>query len=367
MKRGMEAALEKLHRGVVFVMLFVGVSAPLRAEMSPDQKADQLLKQSERFQMGGYLQTQYSMDQSEGIPSGTGNNGLFFRRGELTSKGQLLDNLFFVIGFEVTGSTDPLRDAYVDWTAIPMAAARLGQFRIPFGIEMQSSSKKLYLIDRMLVAYPNNEQPSSKLVTSVKSGYLQERDMGLRLSGKPLTGPVGVDYAVAIINGSDKNTPDKNDKKDLAGRVGISPLKMLTVGGSIYRGRSPQTVTAGGATTFTGINVKRDRYGADLELHPIEPLVVRAEYVTGKNDATRFNGYYALIAYRLPIDVEPAIRFERLDPDKDKSNNEITRTTLGINYYIKGDIKLQVNQEFREDKAAPKIGNMTLAQLQISF
>lgn len=65
----------------------------------------------------------------------------------------------------------------------------------------------------------------------MKSGFLQERDLGLRESGRLLSGPIGLDYAVSVINGSDKNTVDKNDKKDILGRVGIAPLKTLTLGG----------------------------------------------------------------------------------------------------------------------------------------
>jgi phosphate-selective porin len=243
----------------------------------------------------------------------------------------------------------------------------VGQYRIPFGIETQTSSRKLHFINRMLVTSPHTEQASSALVTSVKTGYLQERDIGLRLTGKPLSGPIGLDYSVAIINGSDRNTTDRNDKKDWVGRVGLSPLKMLTIGGSAYLGKSPQTVTAAGVTTFTGLNVKRNRYGVDLEIQPVGPMLIRAEYITGKDHTVTFKGYYAFVAYRLPMDIEPLARIERLDPDNSASNNEITRTTVGVNYYIKGETKIQANYEFRDDKAAPRIGNMALVQLQLGF
>lgn len=219
----------------------------------------------------------------------------------------------------------------------------------------------------MLLTNPDTEQASSKAVSSLKAGYIQERDLGLRVSGKLLAGPAGIDYSIAAINGSDRNNPDKNDEKDFVGRIGLTPLKMLAIGGSAYVGKSPQTATVAGATTFTGLNVKRDRYGADLEFRPVAPLMVRAEYIVGKDDAVKFSGYYGLVAYRLPMDIEPAIRFERLDPNKDTPDNEITRTTVGVNYYIKGDTKVQLNYEFRDDKGAPKVGNIALAQLQISF
>lgn len=343
--------------GIVF-------STFVRAEdLTLEQKVDQLLKQSERVQLWGYLQEQYYRDETDNLPNGTGNNGLFMRRGEIALKGKLMDRLSYGVSFDVSSADNLLREAFLEWAVSPSAEARFGQFRIPFGIEIQTSSRKLYFIDRMLVAYPNNEQPSSKAITSVKSGYLQERDLGLKLSGRLLPGTVGLDYSIGVFNGSDKNTPDRNDKKDFVGRVGLSPLKMLAVGGSAYIGKTPQSTTTG----FTGLNVKRNRYGADLELRPTDPMIFRAEYIVGTDDAVKFAGYYAFVAYRLPMNIEPAVRFERLDPDKDRSDNDITRTTIGVNYYIKGDTKVQADYEFRDDKAAPKMGNMALVQLQFLF
>lgn len=334
-------------------------------DLTMDQKVDRLWKQSDLIRVGvNALQLQYASDESKGIPNGTGSSTLFIRRAELYAKGSLQENLSYEFVYDLSASTDPVRDAFVDLKMIPMVDIRLGQFRIPFGIETQTSSKKLLFIDRMLITNPDNEQTSSKGLTSVKSGFVQERDLGLRLSGRPMTEPIGIDYAIAVINGSDKNTTDKNDKKEIVGRLGISLMKGLTIGGSGYFGKSPEKDTTG---AFTGENIQRNRMGADLEFRPMEPLLVRTEYISGKDNTVKFNGYYALIAYRLPINVEPVARYEHLDPDTGKSNNGITRTTLGVNYYLVGYTKVQVNYEIRDDKANSKVDNMALAQIQISF
>lgn len=349
---------------VLAAIIFLPVSG-IAEDLTMDQKVDRLWKQSDLIRVGvNALQLQYASDESKGIPNGTGSNTLFIRRAELYAKGRLQEDLSYEFVYDLAASSDPVRDAFVDLKMIPMADVRIGQFRIPFGIENQTSSKKLYFIDRMLISNPDNEQTSSKGLTSVKAGLIQERDLGLRLSGRPLAEPTGIDYAIAVINGSDKNTTDKNDKKEIVGRLGITPMKGLTIGGSGYFGKSPATDTSG---AFTGENTKRNRIGADLEFRPMEPLLVRAEYISGKNNTVRFNGYYALIAYRLPINVEPAARYEHLDPDTGRSNNEITRTTFGVNYYLVGDTKFQIDYEIRDDKGNPNVENMALAQIQISF
>src|SRR3569832_1373611 len=212
----------------LFLILFgTALSAHASAEeLTLEQKVDQILKQSDLIQFGAYIQLQYYRDQSTGIPNGTGDSSLFPRRVDLVAKGRILKDLSYVVDVSVGLSSDILLDAYADWTPSDMAAFRLGQYRIPFGIETQTASRKLYFIDRMLLTNPDSEQASSKAVSSLKAGYIQERDLGLRVSGKLLTGPIGLDYAVAAINGSDRNNPDKNDKKDIVGRIGLTPVKM---------------------------------------------------------------------------------------------------------------------------------------------
>ncbi|MBI3609198.1 MAG: hypothetical protein HY204_00650 [Nitrospirae bacterium] len=372
--------MKRLSLKVVNTMVLAGLLVlPMSAwaeELTADQKVDRLWKRSEWIQVGlNALQVQYASDESRGIPDGTGSATLFFRRAEIYAKGTLQEGLSYEVVYDLSTSTDPLRDALMDLKIIPMADLRVGQFRIPFGIEIQTGAKKLYFIDRMLITSPDNEQASSKSVTSIKTGFLQERDRGLRVSGRPLIAPVGLDYAIAIINGSGLNSPDQNNKKDVVGRVALSAMSRATLGGSLYLGRTSESVVdpATNKTVFTGNDLKRYRTGADIEVRPVDALIVRAEYIGGTNGVTvthadsKFKGYYVLVAYRLPFNIEPAARFERLDPDTKTSGDTITRTTVGVNYYIVGDTKFQINYEFRDDKGNPKVGNIALAQLHVSF
>ncbi len=382
-----------LATGIVLCVLTLP-AAGLAEELTTDQKVDKLWKKSELVNVGvNALQLQYASDAStrlsqdtaqtspKQLPGGTGSSGTFVRRAELYAKGKVVSGLTYEFVYDLSASTDPVRDAFVDLKYIPMVDVRVGQFRIPFGIENQTSSKKLLFVDRMLWTSPDNEQASSKVVTSLGSGLLQERDLGMRLSGKPLDGPVAIEYQIAGINGSDKNTADKNNIKDLVGRVALSAMGKATLGGSLYLGRTfvtdatvfsnPPTNTQN--ATATGDDLKKYRTGADLEIRPTDVLLVRAEYIAGADGVAvthqdkKFKGYYALVAYRLPFNLEPAVRFERLDPDTRTAHNAINRTTLGMNYYFAGDTKFQLNYEFRDDKGNKNVGNMAIAQMQVSF
>ncbi len=297
------------------------------------------------------LQIQYANDASEGILSGTGSSTFFLRRAEVHAKGRLNQGIAYKVEYDLVPEKALLGDAYIDFIGDPRISLRLGQFRIPFGIEIQTSSKKLPFINRMLITNPNNEQESSKGITSVTSGLIQDRDIGMRVSGKGAS----ASYAIAVVNGSGKNTSDKNSAKEVIARLTARPFNGLTLGSSAYLGKEPTQ------------NARRDRFGGDLEFQQGDSLLVRAELVTGKAGGVKLDGYYAFLAYRVLPNVEPAIRHERIDPNTGVSGDEIRRTTVGVNYYVADNIKYQINYEWRKDSAKSNMDNMALAQLQLSF
>ncbi len=296
------------------------------------------------------LQIQYSNDESEGIGSGVSDNTFSIRRAEIYAKGKLNAQVTYYVESDLAVKDNPLRSAYIDFSPSPKFSLRLGQFRIPFGIEIQTASRHLPLINRMLITNPNNEQASSKGITSIPSGLIQERDIGVRVSDgvRPLS------YAIAIVNGSGSNTPDENNVKDLVGRLALSPIRRLTLGSSAYFGKNSK-------------DTRRERVGSDVEFRPLETFLARGELVTGRDGDTKLAGYYLLVSYQCAPNIESALRHEGLDPDTHQPGDEIRRTTVGISYAFSGGIRSQLNYEWRKDRAKPNLENMALAQLQISF
>jgi len=206
----------------------------------------------------------------------------------------------------------------------------------------------------MLASYLGEQQKTL-------ANFVQERDLGVRLAGEPISGPLNVSYALALINGDGLNAVDANELKDTVGRVGIR-LAGFQVGSSVYRGRRRD---AAAPLPYRD----RTRVGWDVEINPnpLKALLIRGELVSGRDDSTTRRGWYVLAAYRLTDRWEPAARVERWDPDRGAGNDAFTRTTLGVNYHITGDTRLAVNYEFRDDKTHPALGNLALAQYQISF
>jgi len=180
-------------------------------------------------------------------------------------------------------------------------------------------------------------------------------------------------YWLGVFNGSGQNSSDNNNAKDVALRARFNPfLDCLTLGGSWYRGRTRQS---------GGVDKDWDRWGAEMEWNPklIKGMKVLGEFAWNRryydkyvardiNDSTdtdddplpalgRYThgyGWYILAAYRLNgfdggwgfmNGFEPVARYDMLDEDMAISDNERTRTTLGLNYYLAKDTRLMLNYE----------------------
>ena len=356
-----------VSRSAVAFVLAIGIAGAADPGFSHpptvEEPLDRLIGLAEKITIGvNALQIQSYHDTGNQLGDGTpigagtslGRNGMIIRRAEFYARGRVTERMRYETLFDLSGSAPIVRDAFVEIAGAPYANVRLGQFRIPFGIETHLSSNHLLFIDRMLVTYLGEQQ-------QVAPSVLQEWDRGVQLVGEPISGPLNVSYALALINGDGLNTVDANELKDTVGRVGIR-LAGFQVGSSVYRGRRRDA-----AAPFPYRDRTRVGWDAEINPNPLKALLIRGELVSGRDDSTTRRGWYVLAAYRLTDRWEPAARVERWDPDRGAGNDAFTRTTLGVNYHIAGDTRLAVNYEFRDDKAHPALGNLALAQYQISF
>ncbi|MFZ5862619.1 MAG: hypothetical protein ACOYXR_07265 [Nitrospirota bacterium] len=286
-----------------------------------------------------------------GSGTGLGRDGVLVRRAELgVAGGAPLGARYLVVADLVASPV--LRDAFIEIGAEPKFQLRVGQFRLPFGLETQLPPYKLPAINRMLMTFPG-EQPDEV------PGLLQEWDRGLALLGEPISGPLNVSYALAVVNGTGPNAPDSNDGKDLVGRVGLR-LAGYQLGTSWYRGRAPN---------LAGLDRPRTRVGWDLEIHPnpLNALLIRGELIHGRDDATAFRGWYLLATYAVTDHWVPLIRIERLDPDRTVAADTLGRTTLGLTYTHSEQLAVSANYEYRRAPALPGVDNLAVVQIQISF
>ena len=324
----------------------------------------------------------------------------FAALGTLNSNTKVCTNAACTTTANVISSADNqlLREAYIDIRPVLSWAPyldiiRIGQYRIPFGIENDTSSGLIDFISRGY--FSSGAVGGGSVSTGID--FLQERDIYIDIKTKPHE---FIELDAVVMNGNfiDYTRIDNNSQKDYLGRIRIKPRKDFFVSFSAMAGESENRNTA-----LNGRGKgKYDRLGYDFRYTPdwLPGLHLQGEWITGHDapnqanvGATTFttNGigvmrrtWYVYAKYRLDNlgvewlkGCEPIVRYEEFDPSTTVGNDMFTRTTVGINYYFaevlpKVQTKLQLNYEFRHhqgvDPTFDQAGkNAVLLQFQVRW
>ncbi|HEV8645727.1 MAG TPA: porin [Burkholderiales bacterium] len=134
------------------------------------------------------------------------------RRAYLGVSGKLYNDWTFEATSDIAAST--LEYAYVNYKASDSLQFRMGAFKMPFSFEELTSSRFIDFQERSLV-----------------NAFVPAKDQGLMIHGEPLKNTFG--YALAVMNGSGKNTDEANavvdDKEFIArGALNFGPMANLS-------------------------------------------------------------------------------------------------------------------------------------------
>ncbi len=267
------------------------------------------------------------------------------RRARIALSGEILKNLRFRVNVDAVKSPI-LLDAEVEFQPYTAAGLKFGQFRLPFSLESFTPTGDLDLINRSIAVdalAPGRDNASSG------------RDVGAAFFGSHSV----LEYMVGIFNGSGINKTDTNDHKDWSGRVVLRPVKFLAVGGSVYRGR--QTPEADAPL------VRRDKEGLEAAL-VFKGLSLKSEYIHAEDDIVSKSGWYVQAGFfALPGRLQGLVRYDFLDLDRAVPDDAKYVVTLGLNWFIKGRTKVQVNYETHRLQAGGGEKSGILAQFQAGF
>ena len=239
-----------------------------------------------------------------------------------------------------------LTDAFVEFAKFPAATLRVGQYKVPFGLQELTSDTRQEFVDRSIV--------NSKFAVS--------RDIGLMLLGNVWDKKFG--YQVGLFNGSGQNNPQEDQKQMYAARVWIDPLgeyklfeaandasgkNVLHVGlgyrgGEVMRG----TATAG---VFEDAD---NETAANFEIAwRWSRLFAMGEYFIQKDEQknpaagadVKAQGWHAQLGVMVqPKKHELALRYAQVEPDKSVADAEQTEMRLVYGYFIKGhNLKIQAD------------------------
>lgn len=242
-----------------------------------------------------------------------------------------------LIGGRVTADlarTEPLLDAYLQLGVPGKFELRVGQFKVPQGLERLTPETELGLIEYSL---------TTRKLTSL-------RDIGVQIGvHSPRFG-----IELGLFNGEGPNSWDRNDHKDGVARVRLKPLRFVGLGGSYYLGKTGPEWRL----------IDRRILGAELEME-IERLSLKGELLGGVNGATELQGFYLQAGYRVWPQVQPVLRYERFDPNLNRPGDGVEIITLGLNLFLIGHNKLQINYLLKED--SPVEDGELLVQFQVQI
>jgi len=311
-----------------------------------------------KITLAGYTQVRYQALEEAGKI-----DGFDIRRARLDVKGVISPYWSYRVQFDLAG-TPKLIDAYAELKINDFFNFTVGQAKIPFSLENLTSSNKLELIDRSQVVEALTARGKDVI------GNHNGRDIGVQLGGtilklkdRPL-----VDYRLGVYNGTGINTTDTNEKKDFAARLITHPITGLDISAGLYNGsRYIAEVKTGSVVTTPAHNADRDRLGLDLN-YDWNNLAIRAEYIHGKDDATKREGYYVQGGYYfLQKKLQLLAKYDFYDADKSKADDASTWVVLGANLNFNANTRLQVNYTFKQEEGKSINNNYASVQLQIGF
>lgn len=240
----------------------------------------------------------------------TAPNTFDVRRAYLGVQGRLYDIYTFDVTGDFAQNGTTLDVAWLNAAWFAPAQLRVGQFKMPFSIEEQTSSRFIDFQER-----------------SMMNALVPAKERGLMVHGSPMK---GLFYGAALSNGQGKNNNETNvehDSPDLVLRVGANAAEFLGLSDMVLHGAVGYTdgtladgsVVPNGRTEARGVTffqtaaiaadddeVDRTRMGAELSL-AWGPVKLQGEYtkasyeysVAGNGVDNDIDAYYASVSWMI--------------------------------------------------------------------
>ena len=264
-------------------------------------------------------------------------------------------------------------DAFVRWNFYKNMEVWIGQTKLPGNRERVISSQKLQFVDRSLV----------------NSRYNIDRDMGIQFRNKFNIGSIATRQALAISQGEGRNRTNKKDPNpangfEYTGRLEVLPLGEFSGKGDYFSSdlkREDTPKISIGVTYDLNINAARTGGNLGSYIEDENDLVINdalcnlntvladvfvkykgfsllSEYANKTLDGDRIynedgdiiNNYYTgtgitvQAGYLMENNLEPAVRFTMITPEKESLRDIQEMITFGLSKYIVGhSLKIQTD------------------------
>lgn len=279
---------------------------------------------SQYLHLNGYTQIRY-----QEFASPLKNGGFDIHHARFLLNGPISPKVNYYIQSDFAGTSGYLLDAYGDIHISPIFNLIIGQQKIALSRENQEIDNMYDFIDRTQVI----NALCARLTDVI--GNQNGRDIGIQAYGSfafDNRSPIA-DYWIGVYNGAGINNTENNHFKDLAGRIIVHPLKIITIGGSFYRGEDVfETPAASHARNREGLEAK-------IEL---PQLYFQAEYLKGNDAVINRYGYYIETGiFLIPKKLIILGRLDAYDPNKSIIHDHSSIYLAGIDYTFSPNVRVQ--------------------------
>jgi len=353
-------------------------------------------------ELGGRLMVDYAHYKEDTVPLGSGTE---LRRARLDLEGTMYGNWGYELSVDFSDSSQEVevKDAYIAYNSLSDYSILIGHYKEPFSLEEQTSSKYITFMERALpnafapgrnigIGYATHWEKSSFAAgvfgEAVDDGADSEDDEGWALTARATHAPwASKRKALHLGLAASRREPDESREVKFSERPEshVTDVKYVNTG----------------KITDVGYYVS---LGAELAW-VAGPLSLQGEYMqttvsrTTATDDPVISGWYAYASYFLTGEsrrykaksgkfskIKPgsntgaweiALRHSQLNlNDVDITGGEERITTLGLNWYIKSNIRLmlnysQVKNDLNADDDGDVIGNdnptVFQARMQLHF
>lgn len=208
----------------------------------------------------------------------TKNSSILVKRARIFTAGKLFEFYTWKVQAEFGSGSVSAKDLWVNMNYDKRFQLKLGQYKEPFSLEQNVSTKYLDFIER----------------STIGTRLTPDRDIGFMLHGLLDEDKIG--YQLGIFNGNGSNqSADTDNDKDVAMRLWFEPVNDLHVGGSFTWGKQSKGLTdysvPGSGTLFLDFDpavvnsgkMELMRYGVEL-VYGIGPFRLTSEYMRADYD-----------------------------------------------------------------------------------
>ena len=330
------------------------LSSVLRAQSTHTEINGVVNTLKKRINLQGYAQVGYYYEKEE---DGERSNSFEVKRVILMARGEITDRWGCYIMYSMAG-TAKILELYTDYRVAPWLTFRLGQFKAPFTIECPVSTCYVELIDCWSLAtnYLAGVNGSDPL-----HGSETARDIGLMASGSFFDGKLS--YDLALMNGQGINQKDKNNQKDVVGKLTVVPVEGLTLSASFVVGKGHAAgVSDVNPDIAAGDDYRRNRVSAGA-WYKCKYFDLRSEYLQGRDGQVDSRGCYATASVHASRRLDIVASVDHLNKNIDGDAKQ-TNLVGGLQYWFYPKCRVQCQYTYC---AQGEDSNRLQAQVQVRF